>query len=58
MTLTSVPSSVVYQGCVYGEEKVVQPVGDGGFEAAGYFTNSAASHSTGENRIPYSKNSC
>lgn len=37
---------------MYGEEKVVQPVGDGGFEAAGYFTDSAASHSTGESCIP------
>nr|XP_046265140.1 zinc finger protein GLIS1 [Scatophagus argus]XP_046265141.1 zinc finger protein GLIS1 [Scatophagus argus] len=35
------------QGCVYGEGKVVQPVTDGGFEPASYFTNPAASHSTG-----------
>ncbi|KAM8728076.1 zinc finger protein GLIS1 [Acanthopagrus schlegelii] len=35
------------QGCVYGEGKVVQPVSDGGFEPASYFTNPTAAHSTG-----------
>ena len=41
-------SSVVLQGCVYGEGKVVQPVSDGGFEPASYFTNPTAAHSTGK----------
>ncbi|KAK9538526.1 hypothetical protein VZT92_003689 [Zoarces viviparus] len=35
------------QGCLYGEGKVAQPVSDGGFEPASYFTTSSASHSTG-----------
>ncbi|XP_040910531.1 zinc finger protein GLIS1 [Toxotes jaculatrix] len=35
------------QGCLYGEGKVVQPVNDGGFEPASYFTNPSTSHSTG-----------
>lgn len=41
----------VCQGCVYGEGKVLQPASNGGFEAASYFTNSAASHSAGESRM-------
>lgn len=40
--------SVLLQGCVYGEGKAGQPVSDGGFEPASYFTNPAASHSTGK----------
>lgn len=43
------------QGCVYGEGKVVQPASDGGFEPASYFTNPAASHSTGKTAIKKSK---
>ncbi|XP_070701194.1 zinc finger protein GLIS1 [Pempheris klunzingeri] len=35
------------QGCLYAEGKVGQPVNDGGFEPASYFTNPSASHSTG-----------
>lgn len=46
--LTFIVSSVVPQGCLYGEGKVVQPVSDGGFEPASYFTNPSASHSTGK----------
>lgn len=39
-----------FQGCLYGEGKVVQPVSDGGFEPASYFTtsSSSSSHSTGK----------
>lgn len=53
--LTFIVSSVVLQGCVYGEGKVVQPVSDGGFEPASYFTNPPASHSTGKTAITKSK---
>lgn len=36
------------QGCLYGEGKVVQPINDGVFEPASYFTNpSSSSHSAG-----------
>ncbi|XP_056248345.1 zinc finger protein GLIS1 [Seriola aureovittata] len=35
------------QGCLYGEGKVVQPVNDGGFEPASYFSNPSTSHSAG-----------
>lgn len=47
---------VVCQGCVYGEQKVIQPASSGGFEAASYFTNTAASHSAGESSMYYSQN--
>ncbi len=46
--LTFTISSVVLQGCLYGEGKVVQTVSDGGFEPASYFTNPSTSHSTGK----------
>lgn len=39
--------SSVSSGCLYGEGKVAQPVSDGGFEPASYFTNPSTSHSTG-----------
>lgn len=48
LLLTFIVSSMVFQGCVYGEGKVVQPVSDGGFEPASYFTNPAAAHSPGQ----------
>lgn len=51
LLLTFIISSMVSQGCVYGEGKVVQPVSDGGFDAASYFTNPAASHSTGDHML-------
>ncbi|XP_035489733.2 zinc finger protein GLIS1 isoform X1 [Scophthalmus maximus] len=35
------------QGCLYEEGKALQPVNDGGFEAAGYFTNTSTCHSAG-----------
>ncbi|XP_023133014.2 zinc finger protein GLIS1-like [Amphiprion ocellaris] len=35
------------QGSLYGEGKVSQPVSDGGFESASYFTNPSTCHSTG-----------
>lgn len=53
--LTFVISSVVLQGCLYGEGKVVQTVSDGGFEPASYFTNPSASHSTGKTAMKQSK---
>ena len=40
-----------FQGCLYGEGKVVQPVSDGGFEPASYLTNPSTSHSTGTTAI-------
>lgn len=46
ITMNSV-CSMVFRGCVYGEGKVVQPVSEGGFEPASYFTNPAAAHSPG-----------
>lgn len=45
--LTFIICSMVFRGCVYGEGKVVQPVSEGGFEPASYFTNPAAAHSPG-----------
>lgn len=47
---------VVCQGCVYGEQKVIQPASSGGFEAASYFANTAASHSAGESSMCCSHN--
>lgn len=44
---TLIISSVVFQGCVYREGKV-QPVSDGGFEPASYFTNPTSSPSAGK----------
>lgn len=55
-SLTFALPPVVCQGCVYGEGKVLQPASNGGFEAASYFTNSAASHSAGESRMCCSLN--
>lgn len=55
--LTFIISVLVFQGCVYGEGKVVQPAGDGGFEPNSYLTNPGASHSTG--KVMYtSQNAC
>lgn len=56
--LTFIISVLVSQGCVYGEGKVVQPAGDGGFEPNSYLTNPAASHSTGKAAIYASRNAC
>lgn len=56
--LTFIISVLVFQGCVYGEGKVVQPAGDGGFEPNSYLTNPAASHSTGKAAIYASGNAC
>ncbi|KAM4604609.1 zinc finger protein GLIS1 [Polymixia lowei] len=36
-----------HQGCLYGDGKMVQPVGEGVFEPTSYLPNPSASHSTG-----------
>lgn len=47
---------VVCQGCVYGEPKEIQPASSGAFEAASYFTNTAAPQSAGESSMCCSHN--